>query len=260
MIKKLVGDFRVLQNTQLNSNNYLLKLSAPDILPIIEPGQFVNVDIKNCREIFLRRPFSVFDADQKENSLSIIVKVLGRGSKKLTEIKPGDKLNLIYPLGKGFTYPSKNEKIILIGGGSGIAPILFLAKKCRLPAENVDIIIGARYFGDHVDMKEHSKYGKLHYTTDDGSIGFKGLVTMHPLIVEKLNSYDKIYACGPKKMMEAVARKAKKENIFCEVSLENLMACGFGVCLCCIEPTVKGNVRVCSEGPVFNINDLKWQI
>jgi len=260
MVNKSVGDFVVLQNTPLNKNYYLIKLSAPDILPVIEPGQFVNIDVKNCSEIFLRRPFSVFDASHNENSLSIIAKIVGRGSKRLTELKSGDTLNLIYPLGKGFTYPGKNEKIILIGGGSGIAPILFLAKKCKLPAENVDIIIGARCSDDHFDIKEYKRYGKLHYTTEDGSVGFKGLVTMHPLIVEKLDSYDKIYACGPLGMMKAVAQKAKKENIFCEVSLENLMACGFGVCLCCIEPTVKGNVRVCSEGPVFNINELKWPI
>ncbi len=260
MNKKSVDDFIVLENKKLNSNNFLLRLLAPNPLPPLYPGQFVNIDIDKCNEIFLRRPFSIFDINETENTLSVIVKILGRGSKKLTETKAGDTLSLIYPLGKGFTYPDKNDRILLIGGGSGIAPMLFLAKKCGLHPDNVDIIIGARYSDDHFDVTEYKSYGRIHYTTEDGSLGFKGIVTMHPLFTNELCSFDKIYACGPEPMMKAVAREAKRMNIFCEVSLENNMACGFGVCLCCIEPTVKGNLCVCTDGPVFNINDLKWQI
>ena len=260
MSKKAVADFTVAANTRLNNSNYLIKLIAPEPLPEISPGQFVNIDIKNAREIFLRRPFSVFEVDNSQNSLSIIVKILGRGSKVLTEITPGDKLSLIYPLGKGFTYPSKNEKILAIGGGSGVAPMLFLSKVSGLPAFNVDIILGARSAEDHIRLEKYAKYGSLHYTTEDGSLGTKGFVIHHPLFTNELKKHDKIYACGPDAMMKAVAREAKKAGVFCEVSLENLMACGFGVCLCCIEPTTEGNKCACTDGPVFNINELKWQI
>lgn len=260
MGKKFVSDFFVLDNIPLNSTNFLIKLKAPGTLPPLFPGQFVNIDIKNSTEIFLRRPFSVFEVDHSENTLSVIVKILGRGSKKLTELIPGEKLSLIYPLGKHFTYPEKDERILAVGGGSGLAPMLFLAKESKLPAENVDIIIGARSVSDHVDVGSYNKYGTIHFTTEDGSLGTKGFVTNHPLLKSELKNYDKIYACGPEGMMKAVARLAKNAGIFCEVSLENLMACGFGVCLCCIEPTTRGNLCVCTEGPVFNINDLKWQI
>ena len=260
MGKKKVANFIVIENRALNSTNFLIKLQASFPLPEIHPGQFVNIEVKNTNEIFLRRPFSIFEVDKKENTLSIIIKILGRGSKKLTELNVGEQISLVFPLGKGFSYPETNDKILLVGGGSGVAPMLFLAKMAGLPIDNVDIILGARTIDDLIKADGYKKFGSLHFTTEDGSLGSKGFVTNHPLFTNNLNQYTKIYACGPDAMMKAVAKKAKAADIFCEVSLENLMACGFGVCLCCIEPTVKGNLCVCTEGPVFNINDLKWQI
>ena len=260
MGKKSVSDFLVTENIALNRTNFLIRLKGKVELPSINPGQFVNIDISNSKEIFLRRPFSVFEVDYANNSLSIIVKILGRGSQKLTEIQAGEKLSLIYPLGKHFTIPDKKDKVLAVGGGSGLAPMLFLAKESGLPPENVDIVIGARSAADHIDVDSYRKYGNIQFTTEDGSIGTKGFVTNHHLLNNEIGKYDKVFACGPDGMMKAVASMAKKAGVFCEVSLENLMACGFGVCLCCIEPTVKGNLCVCTEGPVFNINDLKWQI
>lgn len=258
MNKKAVSNFLVVENKALNSTNFLIQLKSSEPIPLIKAGQFVNVEIKDANDIFLRRPFSVFEVDYVNNTISLIVKILGRGSKKLTEIKSGETLSIIYPLGNGFTVPEKGERVLLIGGGSGVAPILFLAKQSQNPRENVDILIGARSSADHINVENYSDYGKFHFTTEDGSLGMKGFVVHHLIFSQNLNQYDKIYACGPDAMMKAVAREAKSRGIFCEVSLENLMACGFGVCLCCIEPTVNGNVCVCTEGPVFNINDLKW--
>lgn len=260
MSKKTVANFIVIENTALNSTNFLLRLQASFSLPAIHPGQFVNIEVKETNEIFLRRPFSVFEVDDKKNVLSIIIKILGRGSRKLTKLNVGEQVSLILPLGKGFSYPSEHDRILLVGGGSGLAPMLFLAKQSGLPASKVDILIGARTSREHINAMEYSKFGCLHFTTEDGSMGSKGFVTHHPIFCNNLKQYTKIYACGPDAMMKAVAKEAKAAGIFCEVSLENLMACGFGVCLCCIEPTVKGNLCVCTEGPVFNINDLKWQI
>lgn len=258
MSTKFVQNFLVLKNTALNSTNYLIKLKSEKLLPEIKPGQFVNIEIRNTDEIFLRRPFSVFEVNYDENIISIIVKILGRGSKKLTEIKSGAELSIVYPLGKGFTKPGQTDRILLIGGGSGVAPMLFLAKESGLKKSNVDIILGAKAKNDHINVKEYERFGSLNYASEDGSLGEKGFVNQHPLFTNNLSSYNKIYACGPDGMMKAIAKVAKEKNIFCEVSLENLMACGFGVCLCCIEPTVKGNLCVCTDGPVFNVNDLKW--
>jgi len=258
MNKKEVRDLVVTENIALNATNFLIKLSSTESLPKLTPGQFINIEIKNTSEIFLRRPFSVYEVDYEQNTISLIVKILGRGSKKLTEITKGESLSIIFPLGKGFTYPNINDKILLIGGGRGVAPMVFLAKESGLSRENVSLLLGAKTIEDHVNVDDYHQYGNLYFTTEDGSLGEKGFVTQHSVFQNNLIKYDKIYACGPDAMMKAVAKEAKKASVFCEVSLENLMACGFGVCLCCIEPTVKGNLCVCTEGPVFNINDLKW--
>jgi dihydroorotate dehydrogenase electron transfer subunit len=152
MGKKSVSNFIVTENVALNRTNFLIRLESHGELPTIRPGQFVNIDINNSKEIFLRRPFSVFEVDYANNSLSIIVKILGRGSKTLTEIQPGEKLSLIYPLGKHFTIPQKKDKVLAVGGGSGLAPMLFLARESGLSPENVDIVIGARSAADHIDV------------------------------------------------------------------------------------------------------------
>ncbi len=258
MNKKEVRNLVVTENTALNATNFLIRFSSSESLPTLFPGQFVNIEIKDSSEIFLRRPFSVFDADYAHNTFSIIVKILGRGSKKLTEVRKGELLSVILPLGKGFTFPKKDDKILLVGGGSGVAPMLFLSKKSNLNKENVNLLLGAKSVEDHINVEEYAQYGNLYFTSEDGSLGEKGYVTQHSVFHNNLKNYDKIYACGPDAMMKAIAKEANKVNVFCEVSLENLMACGFGVCLCCIEPTVKGNLCACTEGPVFNIKDLKW--
>jgi dihydroorotate dehydrogenase electron transfer subunit len=257
-VKKAVNDFIVLSNTALNASNFLIKLKSPIPLPDILPGQFVNVEIKNTNQIFLRRPFSVFEVDNNMWTISLLVKILGRGSGIFTNILPNDTISLVYPLGKGFSMPEMDDQILLIGGGSGVAPILFLAKTINDSKNNIDIIIGARTENDLFNIEEYKMYGQIHFITEDGSCGLKGRVTDHPLFKSDIKTYDKIYTCGPGPMMKAIAKEAKEKGIFCEVSLENLMACGFGVCLCCIEPTDKGNLCVCTDGPVFNINSLKW--
>ena len=258
MTKKSVENFTVIQNRQLNNSNYFIELQSVGELPEFFPGQFVNVEIKNNENVFLRRPFSIFEVNPEKRTVSLLVKILGKGSKSLTEVQVGEKVNMVYPLGKSFTLPKNDEKVLLVGGGSGVAPMLFLAKMSNLPKSNLKLIIGARKSEDHINIEAYQQYGEIYYTTEDGSLGEKGFVTQHSIFQNNLNEFDRIYACGPDAMMKAIARKAKEMNKFCEVSLENLMACGFGVCLCCIEPTNRGNVCICTEGPVFNINELKW--
>lgn len=221
-------------------------------------GQFTNVEVPGNLNVFLRRPFSIFEVDYDKNRIKLLIKVLGKGSLTLTKVTPGMKLSMVYPLGRGWTLPIQGEKVLAFGGGSGVAPVLYLAKQLKTKPENMHIILGAKSAEDHLSSIDYySEYATLHYTTDDGSLGVKGFVTNHPLF-DNLKQFNRIYACGPLPMMKTVASKAKSENIFCEVSLENVMPCGIGVCLCCIEPTVKGNLCVCTDGPVFNINDLKW--
>ena len=256
-MNKRVSEFIVNENIKLNYNNFLIVLQSVIILEDIQPGQFINVLIPNSPTTFLRRPFSIFDVNYTNNTISIIVKILGKGTKNFVQIKKGDSVNIVFPLGNGFSIPQPNQKVLLVGGGVGIAPLMFLAKELSKIKANTHILLGARSIQDHILIDEFSKYGKVHITSDDGSIGIKGLVTDHNVFIEE-KGFSRIFCCGPDPMMHSVARMAKTIYVDCEVSLENLMACGFGVCLCCITKTTDGNKCVCSEGPVFNIKNLQW--
>jgi dihydroorotate dehydrogenase electron transfer subunit len=166
----------------------------------------------------------------------------------------------MFPLGNKFTLPTEKEKILLVGGGSGVASLMSLAQSLHEKSNEVAILIGARSSKDLVELDEFSKYGTVYTTTEDGTQGVKGYVTNHPVLDLELSTFQRVYSCGPEPMMKAVAKKAKEKSIFCELSLENTMACGFGVCLCCITKTIDGHKCVCTDGPVFNINILQWEI
>ncbi len=256
-MKKTAIDFTVIINEKVNASfHHLVLLGSEPVFPVF-PGQFANIEIPGNSSVFLRRPFSVYNADYKENTLSFLLKIAGRGTEILSKVREGEKLNLVYPLGKGFTLPEKNQKVIMVGGGSGVAPLFFLARRAALPPEDLHLLLGAKSSREHVLPGSDENLATFHYGTEDGTLGEKGMVTDHSMFRE-IRRFDRIYACGPLPMMKAVASVASREKISCEVSLENLMACGFGVCLCCIEPTVKGNACVCTDGPVFNIDALKW--
>lgn len=261
MIKKNVLDMVVVDNQELSNNYFLLKLTPSDSsveLPYAEAGQFVEVRVDNSPTTFLRRPISINFVSFETRELWLLIQKIGDGTKTLAKMAKNDILNIIYPLGNSFSIPeSKDSRVLLIGGGVGVAPMLYLGKVLSDRGITPDFLLGFRSQSDIVLLDEFKKYGNVHITTEDGSFGEKGYVTNHSILE---NSIDMIYTCGPKPMMMAVARMAKNNHIDCEVSLENTMACGFGVCLCCVENTVDGHVCVCKDGPVFNINKLQWQI
>jgi len=173
-------------------------------------------------------------------------------------VKAGDRVDVIYPLGNSFSLPVAPE-ILLVGGGCGVAPLLYLAQFLKQNRFHPVILTGWRNKADIFEQEEYRKFGEVLVTTEDGSEGEKGLVTDHSLFQKESLPYKKIYCCGPDPMMKAVAKIASLPGIDCEVSLENTMACGFGVCLCCITSTTRGNERVCVEGPVFNTKVLTWE-
>jgi len=254
---KQVQDLRVVSNTRLNPRHFVLELLAPEKLPVILPGQFTQVLVEDSPSTFLRRPFSIHSVDISKNTLRLLIQIKGHGTMHLSRLKEGDSLNLIYPLGNTFSLP-KTRDVLLVGGGCGVAPLLLLAQFLNQNNVHPTILVGFRTKEEVSEIEEYSKYGRVLLTTDDGTAGEKGLVVDHSIFQKELLSYKKIYCCGPDAMMKAVAKIARMHRVDCEVSLENTMACGFGVCLCCITPTDKGNERVCVEGPVFNINRLKW--
>lgn len=261
-MEKSVQDLIIVSNIRLSSDHYILRLKTAQNLELVIPGQFVNILVENCPGVFLRRPFSFHAVDSVEATFDVLIKVVGEGSRSLTLKKPGESINVIFPLGKGFTLPEqvgKKENVLLAGGGCGVAPLYFLAQKLKDWAE-VSIILGARSAKDLIEIEKYYQFGQVFATTEDGSYGQKGYITNHSIFGEQLDQFSRIYTCGPEAMMKAIASKASEKGIFCEVSLEHTMACGFGVCLCCVTDTINGNKCVCTDGPVFNIKSLKWQI
>ncbi|MGL4780032.1 MAG: dihydroorotate dehydrogenase electron transfer subunit [Bacteroidales bacterium] len=260
-MKKNVLDMIVIDNQVLSNNYFLLKLTPADSsqeLPYAEAGQFVEIRVDKSPTTFLRRPISINFIDFENNELWLLIQKVGDGTKALSQLKVSDSLNIIYPLGNSFGLPDiQTSKLVLIGGGVGVAPMLYLGKVLFEKGFTPDFLLGFRSSDDIVLLEEFRKYGNVHITTEDGSYGEKGYVTNHTVLQQPIQ---KIFTCGPKPMMMAVAKFAKPNSIECEVSLENTMACGFGVCLCCVEKTTEGHVCVCSDGPIFNIDKLTWQI
>ncbi|MGI6073914.1 MAG: dihydroorotate dehydrogenase electron transfer subunit [Fermentimonas sp.] len=253
-----VLDFIVKSNESLNYRNVLLKVTPADGKPLAEmfPGQFVQILVEDSKEVFLRRPISVNFVDEKRNELWLLVQNVGNGTDKISQLKDNDVVNIIYPLGKSFTINNDVDNVVLIGGGVGTAPLLFLGDKLNKAGVSCDFILGGASQEDVLQIEQFEKLGDVFITTEDGKLGEKGYVTNHSILSTK--KYDYIYTCGPKPMMVAVAKYAKDNSIECEASLENLMACGFGACLCCIEKTKHGNLCTCTEGPVFNTKELTW--
>lgn len=258
-MKKFKIDFTITDKRDLNSRAYLLKLSADQPIPECRPGQFAELEISKATDILLRRPISVNFVDKDNNELWLLIQKAGRGTNALANYIIGDIVNIMLPLGNGFPIPtSATQKVLLAGGGVGVAPLLHLGSELKKLHISPVFLLGARTESDLLELEEFQKVGETFVTTEDGSVGEKGFVTQHSILAQR--TFDSIYVCGPTPMMKAVAKFAKANCVTCFVSLENKMACGLGACLCCVEDTQEGHKCVCTDGPVFNINDLKWQI
>lgn len=255
-MKKIISDMLVTAVEEYANGYSLLRLTSKGgELPPIEAGQFVQVRIDETPEVMLRRPISVNFVDKQQGELWLLVHNVGAGTQWLTNRKPGQVINLVMPLGKGFNLDISSPAL-LVGGGVGTAPLLYLASQLREKGLQVFALLGARSAADVLQRDLFERYATVYMTTEDGSAGEKGLVTQHSLWSQQ--EFSHIYTCGPKPMMKAVAQLAQKLGVSCEASLENMMACGLGACLCCVEDTSNGNLCVCKEGPVFNTDELKW--
>ena len=252
---KQIADFTLVEKHDYVRST-LLRLRSEQLLPDIAPGQFAQVRIDGSPTTYLRRPISIHDVDFEKNEISLLVQQVGEGTRHLAAATEGRSLNIVFPLGNGFSLPETGENVLLIGGGIGMAPLYYMAKVLNDKGIRPTLLLEGKTKSDLLRLADYQKFGETFVTTEDGSFGEKGFVTMHSVWQQR--RFDKMYVCGPKPMMKAVAKIAIEKEIWCEVSLENLMACGLGACLCCVEDTVEGHVCVCKEGPVFNIRRLKW--
>ncbi len=254
---KYIIDLTVRSVENLSPKHVLIKLTDHQPLPEMLPGQFVEVRVDGSPATFLRRPISIHFVDRARNELWLMVAMIGDGTRQMGRLQAGDTLNCVLPLGNAFTMPAaKDEKVLLVGGGVGVAPMLYLGSALHAQGIQPTFLLGGRTAQDLLELDLFNRYGRVCVTTEDGSLGEKGFVTNHSVLNEH---FDRICTCGPTPMMKAVAHFAKEHDITCEVSLENLMACGLGACLCCVEKTTEGNLCVCKEGPVFNIHRLLWK-
>lgn len=258
-MKKHLLDLTVASNEACGGNFTLLKARSAAALPDMRPGQFAQLRVDGSPSTFLRRPISINFADPERCEVWFLIQKVGEGTRHLAALPAGSTLNVVLPLGNGFNLdlPS-GAKPLLVGGGAGTAPLLFLGSELVKRGIRPTFILGARTSSLLTELDEFRHIGDVNITTEDGSQGERGFVTQHSVLQD--GGFTHVYCCGPKPMMVAVARVARQMDLPCQVSLENKMACGLGACLCCVENTKEGNVCVCTEGPVFNTEDLLWQI
>jgi len=250
----------ILANDRDTDRYFRLVVRAPEIAPLVQPGQFAHVRIPPLREALLRRPFSIFQAER--DTFSILYKAVGKGTDILSRMRPGEELGVIGPLGHGFTLPRPGgETPLLVAGGYGMAAMYLLAQ--RSPQRGI-VFVGGRRRVDILCEAEFQALGwEVRPTTEDGSHGEQGIVTQ-PLIAELRRTVAgrKLFACGPTPMLKAVGQLAADFELPAELSMDEHMCCGVGVCLTCVIPirTADGweYQRTCTEGPVFEARAIAW--
>jgi dihydroorotate dehydrogenase electron transfer subunit len=255
----------IVSNERDTDSYFRLVLRAPQIAPLIQPGQFAHVRILPLKDALLRRPFSIFQV--AGDTFSILYKTVGKGTDVLARMRAGEEVSVIAPLGHGFTVPKAGEEVpLLIAGGYGMAAMFLLAQ--RSPQKGI-VFVGGRRRVDILCEQEFAAIGwEVRVATEDGSHGEKGLVTQ-PLLAELRNlklktQNSKLFACGPTPMLKAVGKLAEEFYLPAELSMDEHMCCGVGTCLACVIPVKAGAgweyQRTCTEGPVFDACNILWEI
>ncbi len=244
-------DCRVLENTHVGGNYYLMKLKGEKVIESSRAGQFFMLQCKNGATL-LRRPISLHYINRKENVIEFYYEVKGKGTKEFSCLSEGDFINIQGPLGHGFTTNVEGKTIVVVGGGMGIAPTKLLMES--LSEKNTVIFICGGRNADSVKILKNMNLENVEtiITTDDGSVGTKGNVTGPLREILQSRKIDAVYTCGPHIMMEFVAKTAEEFGVYCEVSLEERMACGVKACVGCSILTNEGMKKVCHDGPVFD--------
>ncbi len=238
--------FEILENVQLTESVYKMTLSG-DVSEITAPGQFVNIKLDG---LYLRRPISVCDIC--ENTLTIIYKVVGKGTEQMSQMTSG-QLDILTGLGNGYDLTVSGECPVLLGGGVGVPPMYLLAKKLIEQGKKVSVVLGFNTENEVFFEDAFKKLGAdVTVTTVDGSYGIKGFVTD---ALQNIN-YSYFYTCGPEPMLKAVYRATNTSG---QMSFEKRMGCGFGACMGCSCKTITGYKRICKEGPVMRKEEILWE-
>ncbi|RJQ54144.1 MAG: dihydroorotate dehydrogenase electron transfer subunit [Actinobacteria bacterium] len=249
---------QVLSVKNLGPDVFIVRLFSPEIAREALPGQFVHVRCGSDRDYILRRPFSIHRA-ASDSAFELMIKKVGKGTKYLAGVTPQSHLDLLGPLGTPFAVDSATKKALLVAGGLGVAPMMFLAETLVRSRARVYTVLGARTKDELYYYMEFKRMGRdVYMATDDGSQGHRGPASdLVPRAIEDCDP-DVVYACGPTGMLRSVADFAATYSIPCQVSMEAYMACGIGACLSCSCQTQDGPARVCLEGPVFDATKVVW--
>ena len=246
MYKK--GIYKIVANAPLTRDVYRMVLEG-DTQWITRPGQFVNVELDG---LYLRRPISICDWDDK--TITIIYKVVGRGTEQMCKMSVGEELDVLTGLGNGFNPDIECSEPLLVGGGVGVPPLYHLAKELLAAGKKVSVVLGFNTASEVFYAEEFRQLGvDVYVSTADGSVGVKGFVT--DAIREAKIEFDYFYACGPLPMLKALCGCTDVKG---ELSFEERMGCGFGACMGCSCKTLTGNKRICKEGPVMRREEIIW--
>ena len=262
MTNPTCADTHIKRKHDLHNDYYALTLADYPQAKDCRPGQFVHIKLPSS-EILFRRAMSVAGADPDRDEVDIIFKVYGRGTRIMGAMHEGDPLNLLGPLGKPFSHPDKSETAVMVAGGVGFPPLLFLTERLLAAghdARKIVFLYGGRSSGDILYQDRINRLGvDFRPATEDGSVGRKGLVTdpMPYLIRPAGRAGLRLFACGPEPMLKAVNDSGMEYGVNGELSLEAPMPCGIGVCLGCVVPRRDGgHARVCVDGPIFQIGEI----
>ena len=256
----------VLSNEAIAEAHYLLRCECAEIAQHAQPGQFVHVMISQDTGMLLRRPFTIYTVDGHE--ITMLYQIIGEGTKRLSEMPKGEPIQVLGPLGNTFDFTTKPEPAILVGGGAGIASLMLLASALRRNGIQTLGLVGAQHRTRLLSVADLESIGiAVHIATDDGSIGHHGYVTdiLADLLEGAAYQHPTVYACGPHRMLSAVAKITTDFRVSTQIAMENRMGCAMGVCLGCVCPVrIDANrieyQRVCTEGPVFNAADIAWDV
>jgi dihydroorotate dehydrogenase electron transfer subunit len=271
---KYQEDAQVLAHQQVAERTFRLQLRSEPIAMNARAGQFLMIEVHKGTDPLLKRPFSLHRIVAEEGLIEILYRVVGQGTWRLSQCSPGTRLNILGPLGNGFTLPEKeNHSIVLIAGGIGIAPLHELMVQFSANLEGtgghaIHLFYGARTAAELIPTDLYERMGiTVHCSTDDGSLGYQGYITrLFELLTEREDRQPTLlYACGPLVMLYHVARWSRVHSVPAQLSLESLMACGFGACLGCAvpaphpgDPTIDSYVHVCKDGPIFEPGSIAW--
>lgn len=259
---------QILSYKKLRDDYYLLTIVAPEIAETAKPGQFVNIRPPADRQFILRRPFSIYKVNRRgvwAATIEVVFDIRGGGTAALASLRAHDMIDIVGPIGRPFAIPKTRKSCLLVGGGIGAVPLFFLAEELKGAGKRIDVLWGAQTAHKLLNPIDAKRFGaQAVFTTEDGSEGVQGRVTdVMDELLEKCGT-EVIYACGPNGMLEAVTRVGQKHRIPVQVAMEELMGCGYGICMTCVQPVWNRardqivHVRTCVDGPVFNGARVAW--